>query len=120
MSEERAQFKSWCIIELMGHRRLAGLLSEQEIAGHGFLRLDVPGPDGATVATEFYSPASVYGIHPVEERIARAVAVANRPEPVTRWELPAPTPEEDHEQRRQIASSYDDDDDDDLDPVPFG
>lgn len=105
---------------MFGHRRLAGLLSEQEIAGAGFLRLDVPGPDGEIVATEFYAPAAVYGIHPVEERIARAVAVANRPEPVTRWELPAPTPEEDHERRRQIASAYDDEDDDEEDdPVPF-
>jgi hypothetical protein len=35
-------FSSWVILELLGHRRLAGKLTEQQIAGHGFLRLDVP------------------------------------------------------------------------------
>jgi hypothetical protein len=32
----------WAIIELMGHRRLAGWLSEEEVAGAAFLRIDVP------------------------------------------------------------------------------
>lgn len=33
----------WAILELMGHRRLAGYVSEQEIAGAAFIRVDVPG-----------------------------------------------------------------------------
>lgn len=32
----------WAIIELMGHRRLAGYVQEVEVAGQGMLRLDVP------------------------------------------------------------------------------
>ena len=39
---EQAAFSEWCILELMGHRRLAGLVTECQVAGHGFLRLDVP------------------------------------------------------------------------------
>ena len=41
MSEER--FQQWCILELMGHRRLAGLVTETEVGGATFLKLDVPG-----------------------------------------------------------------------------
>ena len=86
-------FQGWAILELMGHRRLAGYLTEVQIAGQGFLRLDVPPPlagdddaeDGA--ATQFYSPSSVYAITPTTEEICRAVRV--RPEPVHTWELPA-------------------------------
>jgi hypothetical protein len=83
VSETYAQ---WTILELMGHRRLAGWVTEQEIAGKGFLRIDIPGPDGAT-ATQFYSPDSVYGMTPTTEEIARRLAANNVPAPVARWEL---------------------------------
>lgn len=74
-------FDEWVILELMGHRRLAGRLTEQEIAGKGLLRLQMDD------ATQFYSPAAVYCITPTSEETARAVMAANRPEPVQRWEL---------------------------------
>ncbi len=86
MAEETA-FEGWAILELMGHRRLAGYLQEQEIAGAAFLRLDVPGDEGP-VATQFYSPSAVYCITPTTEELARQVARLNEPAPVTRWELP--------------------------------
>lgn len=84
---EANPFAEWVILELMGHRRLAGYLTEQEIAGRGFLRLDVPGADGLPPATQLYNPSSVYCITPTTEEIARAVATGNRPAPVSRWEL---------------------------------
>ena len=84
MTEDQI-FAEWVILELMGHRRLAGFLTEQEIAGKGFLRLEIPGRQGAT---QLYNPASVYCITPTTEAIARAVAADARPEPVRRWELP--------------------------------
>lgn len=95
----RDAFGEWVVLELMGHRRLAGYLTEQELAGHGFLRLEIPGEvlydakgerHEKGRATQFYSPASVYAIHPVSEEAARLVAVRTRPEPLTSWELPLP------------------------------
>lgn len=84
---ERTPFAEWVILELLGHRRLAGHLTEQEIAGKGFLRLDIPAVDGQPAATQLYSPAAVYCITPTTEEVARAVATGNRPAPVQRWEL---------------------------------
>lgn len=84
---ERTPFAEWVILELMGHRRLAGYLTEQEIAGRGFLRLDVPSDDGQPSASQLYNPTSVYCITPTTEAVARAVATGNRPAPVHRWEL---------------------------------
>lgn len=92
---EHIPFAQWVILELMGHRRLAGFLTEQEIAGQGFLCLNVPGEDPTSTvatATQFYNPKSVYCITPTTEQTARAVALASQPAPVQRWELPsAPT-----------------------------
>lgn len=40
-------------------------------------------------ATQFYGVSAIYCITPVTEEVARAVASANQPEPVARWELAA-------------------------------
>lgn len=95
------RFEGWAILELMGHRRLAGYVQEAELAGGAFLRLDVPDPDElpgpiggthAPLATQFYAPHAVYCLTPTTEETAREVARLSRPQPVKRWELPpAPT-----------------------------
>lgn len=35
-------YEGWAILELMGHRRLAGYVREVELAGTGMIRLDIP------------------------------------------------------------------------------
>lgn len=113
MNEEQVTektFREWAILELLGHRRLAGLVTEQEIAGKGFLRIDIPGPEDQTV-TQFYSPDSVYGLTPTTEEIARRVAVRNSPAPVSHWELALP------EGSKQ--ADIDVDPDDEEVPAPF-
>jgi hypothetical protein len=91
VSEEKpVAFEGWCILELMGHRRLGGYVTEAVIAGAGLIRIDVPGlRPGETAATQFYSPSALYCITPTTEAIARALAAKAQPEPVQRWELPA-------------------------------
>ncbi len=88
--EKDGQFGEWGILELMGHRRLAGFISEQQIGGASFVRIDVPGEQStdASVATQFYAPAAIYCITPTTEALARKVAVGSQPAPVTKWDLP--------------------------------
>jgi hypothetical protein len=83
-------YEGWAILELMGHRRLAGYLTEQTVAGTAFVRIDVPAaePDTAPVATQFYAPSAIYCITPTTETLARRLARAHQPAPVQRWELP--------------------------------
>ena len=83
MSVETKPFSEWAVLELMGHRKLAGLVTEHTIGGHGLIRLDIP--DGPT---QFYSPSAIYCLTPVTEETARVFAKSHIPEPVTRWELP--------------------------------
>src|SRR3990167_3140568 len=74
MSSESSVFEGWAILELIGHRRLAGYVREQELAGTSFVRLDVPGAGGEDVATQFYAPHAVYCLPPTTEELARQVA----------------------------------------------
>jgi len=65
-------FQGWCVLEVMGHRRLSGHVQEVTMAGAGFLRIDVyHGKDEAPAATQFYPPASVYCLTPTTEEAAR-------------------------------------------------
>ncbi len=84
---ENEKFETWAILELMGHRRLAGKVTETNIAGGAFLRIDIPSKD-SKMTTQYYSPASIYCITPTTEEIARTIAINNQPEPAYKWEFP--------------------------------
>ena len=89
MSEDADKYEGWSITELMGHRRLAGYVTQQEIAGVGMLRIDVPGEGEEVHATQLYSPSSLYCLTPVTEEVARGLVRRTKSAPVQRWELPA-------------------------------
>jgi hypothetical protein len=101
----------WAILELMGHRRVAGEISEQLVAGAPFLRIDVPGPDGAMMATQFYGAAAVYAITMTTEEVARAAAAASQRWPISRWELPPAPPDPPGSSPDEYGEDGPDDDD---------
>lgn len=109
--EDEAVFAQWVILELMGHRRLAGWLTEQEIGGKGFLRLDIPGEPTNKIpaATQLYNPTAVYCITPTTEDIARRVALRDRPAPVSAWELPPAITADEEADEVRAAAGFDDD-----------
>lgn len=86
---EGAVAPEWAIVELMGHRRRAGVISEVERFGTKLLRIDIPlpkgeadGPGGGYV-TEFAGGSSIYALRPCSEEVARAAARAiGDPRPV--------------------------------------
>jgi hypothetical protein len=83
------KFEQWAIVEIMGHQKFAGWLTEQTIAGAGMLRLDVPAVGELPGFTRLFNTASVYLITPTSEQVARQVAAALKQQPVTVWDLPA-------------------------------
>jgi hypothetical protein len=84
--------KTWALVELMGHRRIAGHVVNEELLGTRFLRVEVPDSesDPAKMVTQFYGSSAVYCITPVSEEVARAFALAHRVMPVQQWELERP------------------------------
>lgn len=108
--EPAPTLECWAILELMGHRRLAGYISEQTIAGAAFIRIDAPADAAGepSSVTQFYSAAAVYAITPTTEAIARELARDIHPEPVHAFELrhllPAPEPA----RGRRVDGDFDD------------
>jgi len=88
MSENSSKFEQWALVELMGHQRIAGLVTEQEIGGHAFLRVDVPNLTGNGFAfTRFYSASAVYCISPTDKQIAVGLAAKCSSRPVNIYDL---------------------------------
>lgn len=82
-------FAEWAILELMGHRRLAGYVQEVELAGQGLIRIDIP---STTPVTQYYGVTSIYCLTPTTEEIARGLATRVVDAPVHRYELPPAKP----------------------------
>lgn len=114
MNDSDEKYVGWSVLELMGHRRLGGYVSETTLAGGAFLRIDVPGDaDGEVHSTQYYSPGSVYCLTPCSEEAAKIVARKSRPEPVHQWELPRPRGQNGEDIHAERDYGRDDDDDDD-------
>lgn len=90
VSEATAQgFPRWCIVELLGRRRLGGMVSEAELFGRKMLRIDIPSaaePD-QVLATQFYSAGALYGVTVCTEEVARREASYAQPRPMTSLQL---------------------------------
>lgn len=90
MSEsDTEKFEAWGLLELFGHQRLAGRLSEQTIGGCHFIRIDVPPVAGADGYSRFFTQGAIYGMTPTSEDVARRLAQQLRAVPISRYELPA-------------------------------
>jgi hypothetical protein len=112
-----SSFDQWAILELMGHVRVAGRVTEEERFGCRMGRIDIPTADGGFV-TQWFGGSSVYRLTPTTEEIARTVATNCNPAPVGTWELtrvlPAP-PVTDPIDFKHEEEDADDDFDDDRD-----
>lgn len=92
------KFEQWCVIEIMGHKRFAGFVTEQSVGGASFVRVDVPEVttrSGETLPafTKLFGASSIYCLSPCTEETARAFAADLRAEGFALYEaprLPAP------------------------------
>lgn len=87
--QESQRFEQWAIVELFGHQRIAGLVTEQAVGGCSFVRVDVPQIKDTTAYTRLLGNGAIYAINFVSEAVARAAAEAFRARPVSAYEVPA-------------------------------
>jgi hypothetical protein len=93
----------WAIVEIMGRRTRAGMISDAQLGGATLLRIEHPtvaDHGGEDPLTEYYAPAAVFAIRPCSH--ADAVAVAA-------WAWPGP-----RSLKPELAPVFDIDDDDDF------
>lgn len=81
------QFDQWCVVELFGHQQIAGRVSEQTVAGQGFIRVDVPETNGRPGFTRMFGPGAIYSIIPTSEEIATRYAAKLDSRPISPYML---------------------------------
>lgn len=80
MSDEIQQ---WGIVELMGHKVVAGLISKSEMLGKPMLRVDVPATSAYQAFTQFYGEAAIYCVTFTSEEVATRTAEEVKVNPVS-------------------------------------
>ena len=71
MSDEKpTTFDQWAIVEVMGHSRYAGRVTEQAVGGCSFVRVDSPEIDGLPAFTKLLGQSAIFSITPVTREVA--------------------------------------------------
>lgn len=81
------KFECYAILEIFGHMRLAGKVTEATIGGCSFMRLDVPDVGDKRGFTRFYGQGAIYSMTPCTEEIARAAAASFEAQAVSVYDL---------------------------------
>jgi hypothetical protein len=102
MSDDQSKLDVWAVVELFGHQRIAGHITEVSIAGGAFLRVDVPAQGGCkerdrygfgpTAAipeyTRYFGAGAIYAMTPCTEQVARRAAAEFRSTPPIPFDVP--------------------------------
>jgi len=76
-------FDQWAIVEVMGHARYAGRVTEEAVGGCSFVRVDVPEMDNLPAFTKLLGQSSIFSITPVTRDVAIEAAKQFRSRPIT-------------------------------------
>jgi hypothetical protein len=89
--ESPEKFEIWALVELFGHNKIVGKVTEQTIAGGALVRVDVPKPDGTVNFTRFFNLSAIYAINPISQEMAVEMAQRIGGDPVASYDVPQMT-----------------------------
>lgn len=74
--EQEEKLKAWALVELFGHQRIVGYVSEQTFGTGVLFRVDVPDlmKDGKVLRkgfTRYFGLSSIYSITPIDEEMVK-------------------------------------------------
>lgn len=107
------KFEAWAIIELFGHSRMAGLVSEQSIAGSSMVRVDVPETENQPAFTRLLNVSAIYAINPVDKETALVMAKNLDKKPIETWDIQKVI------QKQQVQLASGPNEGDKIDGLPF-
>ena len=84
---ENEKFELSAIVELFGHSRMAGKVTEQTIGSASFIRIDVPETKQQPAFTRLVNPSAIYAINPVTEEVMFTMAEEMSNKPIDAWDI---------------------------------
>ena len=77
----------FAVVELFGHQRIAGKVTEQAFGSSTFVRIDVPETHQQPKFTRLVNPSAVYAINPVTEDVMITMANSIQQKPIDAWDV---------------------------------
>ena len=71
IDKDQETIETWAYIEIMGHNRIAGRVSERKVGIQVMLQVDVPNEKEGFSHTELFSPSAIFSIKPTTEEWCR-------------------------------------------------
>lgn len=81
------KFEAYALVELFGHQRMAGKVTEQSIGGASFIRIDVPETQRQPGFTRILNPSSIYAINPITIEAMTAMAENLNKAPIQAYDI---------------------------------
>lgn len=81
------KFELNAVVELFGHTKMAGKVSEQTIGVATFVRVDVPETTQQPKFTRLLNPSAIYAINPVTEEVMLHMAEMITSKPIDSWDI---------------------------------
>ena len=75
------------LVELFGHTRIAGQVSEHALGGNTMIRIDVPETKQNPRFTKFVNPSAVYALNPIAEEMMHQLANEIQAKPIYSYHL---------------------------------
>jgi hypothetical protein len=85
MNSEKLEL--FAIVELFGHQKMAGKVTEHTVGFATFIRIDVPETKQQPSFTRLVNPSAVYAINPVTEEVMLYMAEDFHQKPIESWDL---------------------------------
>lgn len=86
MNTQTQPLELHAIVELFGHQKMAGKVTEYQLGGN-FIRIDVPETSTQAAYSRIVNPSAVYAINPVTEDVARGMAERFQTKPLEAWDI---------------------------------
>jgi hypothetical protein len=80
-------FQEWAYVELMGHNKICGLVSEYKFGGESMIRVDVPEVGDIPKFSKLFNISAIYAITPMLEADAKAYAKIVKAVPLDQFDM---------------------------------
>ena len=81
------KFEIWALVELMGHNKIAGRVTEHKFGNQSMLRVDVPAVNNLPAFSKIIAVNAVYAINPLTEQDATEYAEQLKAKPLDVWDM---------------------------------
>lgn len=84
---EIEKLELFAIVDLFGHQKIAGKVTEQTVGSATFIRIDVPETKRQPKFTRIVNPTAIYSINPVTEELMTITAEGINCAPIEPWDI---------------------------------